>query len=79
MTPGELLDGFFSLSKQLNTFGKIVKRFFGILPWKRTIAGCLAYAAFNLGQRKRFIRSVNTPQPFLTSPFNKILVGEEEK
>jgi radical SAM superfamily enzyme YgiQ (UPF0313 family) len=65
MTPSELVDGFFSLHKQFSSVGKIFKRFFGIPPWKRTITGCLAYAALNLDQRKCFLKRVNTPQPFV--------------
>jgi radical SAM superfamily enzyme YgiQ (UPF0313 family) len=64
MTPGELIDGFTNLSKQFNTIGNIVKRFFGIPPWKRKKNGCLAYVAFNLGQLKRFKKGMNAPQPF---------------
>jgi hypothetical protein len=55
MTPDELIEGFFSLHKQFSSLGKIVKRFFGIPPWKRTITGCLDYAKLNLDQRKSFL------------------------
>jgi radical SAM superfamily enzyme YgiQ (UPF0313 family) len=64
MTPRDLVEGYSRLNKQLHSVGKIGRRFFGIAPWKRGLNGCLAFVAFNIGQRKRYKVSLNTPQPF---------------
>jgi radical SAM superfamily enzyme YgiQ (UPF0313 family) len=68
MTPNELLEGFSRLNRQTYSFGAIIKRFFGMSPWKRTALGCLAYAGFNLATRKRYFKGLSIPQPFAGPP-----------
>jgi hypothetical protein len=48
--------------------GSIIKRFFGINPWKRNPFGCLVYAGSNLATRKRYLRGLSIPQPFVGTP-----------
>jgi radical SAM superfamily enzyme YgiQ (UPF0313 family) len=65
MTPEELIEGFNRLNRQAYSFGSIMKRFFGMSPRKRTVMGCLVYAGTNLATRKRYLKGLNIPQPFL--------------
>ena len=44
MTADELLNGYARLNRQTYSFDAMLKRFFGISPWKRSLRGCLAYA-----------------------------------
>jgi hypothetical protein len=53
----------------------MIKRFFGINPWKRNPFGCLVYAGSNLATRKRYFKGLNIPQPFIKRPD---LVKKEE-
>ncbi len=64
MTADELIEGFNRLNRQTYSFGSIVKRFFGINPWKRKLLGCLVYAGSNLATRKRYFKGLGIPQPF---------------
>jgi radical SAM superfamily enzyme YgiQ (UPF0313 family) len=68
MGPDELLDGFARLNRQAYSLGGIVKRFFGMSPWKRTAIGCSAYIGLNLAARKAYFRGLGNPQPFGRSP-----------
>jgi radical SAM superfamily enzyme YgiQ (UPF0313 family) len=68
MTAEELIEGFISLNQQTYSLGSIVKRFFGINPWKRTSFGCLVYAGSNLATRKRYFEGLRIPQPFGKTP-----------
>jgi radical SAM superfamily enzyme YgiQ (UPF0313 family) len=68
MTSNELLDGFSRLNRQTYSFGAVLKRFFGMTPWKRTALGCWAYVGFNLATRKRYFKGLNIPQPFVGAP-----------
>jgi radical SAM superfamily enzyme YgiQ (UPF0313 family) len=65
MTAGELLSGYARLIRQTYSFGAMLKRFFGISPWERTLRGCLVYAGVNLSTRHRYFKGLRTPQPFL--------------
>jgi radical SAM superfamily enzyme YgiQ (UPF0313 family) len=65
MTGEELIEGFDRLNRQAYSFGSIVKRFFGMSPRKRTAMGCLVYAGINLATRKRYLKGLNIPQPFM--------------
>ncbi len=64
MTADELISGFARLTRQAYSFGGMIKRFFGVSPWKRTLLGCQLYAGINLSTRKRYFRSLRNPQPF---------------
>jgi radical SAM superfamily enzyme YgiQ (UPF0313 family) len=64
MTPEELVEGFIRLNRQTYSMGSIIKRFFGINPWKRNPFGCLVYAGSNLATRKRYFKGLDIPQPF---------------
>jgi radical SAM superfamily enzyme YgiQ (UPF0313 family) len=55
-------------SRPTYSLGSIIKRFFGITPWKRTAIGCWVYAGFNLATRKRYFKGLNIPQPFIGQP-----------
>ena len=68
MTPDELLEGFSRLNRQTYSFGAILKRFFGMTPWKRTALGCWAYVGFNLATRKRYFKGLDIPQPLAGVP-----------
>jgi len=68
MTPDELLEGFARLNKQLYSFGAIVKRFFGMAPWKRTAIGCRLIAGLNLSLRKYYFKRLSVPRSFTRSP-----------
>jgi len=59
MTSDEFLDGFVRLNRQIYSFSAIIKRFFGISPWKRTATGSLAYIGFNLARRKRYFKGLD--------------------
>jgi radical SAM superfamily enzyme YgiQ (UPF0313 family) len=64
MTAKELIEGFIRLNRQTYSYGPIVKRFFGMSPWKRDPLGCLVYAGSNLATRKRYFKGLSIPQPF---------------
>lgn len=55
MTPDEFLNGLERISKQFYSIGGIIRRFFGISPWKRSAMGWLMYAGSNLANRKRYL------------------------
>jgi radical SAM superfamily enzyme YgiQ (UPF0313 family) len=65
MTAEELLSGYARLNRQTYSFGAITKRFFGMSPWKRTLRGCLGYAAVNISTRTRYFKGLKKPQPFV--------------
>jgi radical SAM superfamily enzyme YgiQ (UPF0313 family) len=65
MSAVELIEGFNRLNRQVYSYGSIAKRFFGMNPWKRDPFGCLVYAGLNLGTRKRYLKGLNIPQPFV--------------
>ena len=65
MSPESLIEGFDRLTREVYSAGAIIKRFFGMTPWKRSAIGCRAYAGFNLGTRKRYLESLGIPQPFV--------------
>lgn len=64
MKAEELIEGFIRLNLQTYSYGSIIKRFFGINPWKRNPFGCLVYAGSNLATRKRYFKGLDIPQPF---------------
>ncbi len=64
MTADELIGGYARLNRQAYSTGAMIKRFLGMSPWKRTLLGCLAYAGVNLATRKRYLKSLENPQPF---------------
>jgi radical SAM superfamily enzyme YgiQ (UPF0313 family) len=64
MTCEELVEGFIRLNRQTYSMGSIIRRFFGINPWKRDPFGCLVYAGSNLATRKRYLKGLDIPQPF---------------
>jgi radical SAM superfamily enzyme YgiQ (UPF0313 family) len=68
MTSEDLIEGFIRLNRQTYSLGSILKRFFGINPWKRNPFGCLVYAGSNLATRKRYLRGLSIPQPFVGTP-----------
>lgn len=68
MTSEDLVEGFIRLNRQTYSLGSIIKRFFGINPWKRNPFGCLVYAGSNLATRKRYLRGLSIPQPFVGTP-----------
>ena len=68
MTSDELIEGFARLNRQVYSFDSIMKRFFGMSPWKRTALGCRACAGFNLATRKRYFKGLTNPQPFVGAP-----------
>ena len=65
MTADELISGFARLNRQTYSFGAMIKRFFGMSPWKRTLFGCQVYAGINLSTRKRYFKGLRNPQPFV--------------
>jgi len=67
MTPEELIEGFARLNRGVYSYAAIVRRFFGMSPWKRTVLSSRAYAGFNLATRKRYLKSITIPQPFAGS------------
>jgi radical SAM superfamily enzyme YgiQ (UPF0313 family) len=68
MTSEALIEGFIRLNRQTYSLGSIIKRFFGINPWKRNSFGCLVYAGSNLATRKRYLKGLSIPQPFVGTP-----------
>jgi len=64
MTADELINGFIRLNKQVYSSGAIMKRFFGMTPWKRGLFRCQVYAGINLSTRYRYFKSLSNPQPF---------------
>ena len=68
MTSEDLIEGFIRLNRQTYSLGSIIKRFFGINPWKRKTIGCLAYTGLNLATRKRYLKGLKIPQPFARTP-----------
>jgi radical SAM superfamily enzyme YgiQ (UPF0313 family) len=64
MTADELIGGFARLNRQTYSLGAMIKRFFGMSPWKRTLLGCQVYAGVNLSTRKRYFNGLKNPQPF---------------
>jgi radical SAM superfamily enzyme YgiQ (UPF0313 family) len=65
MSAEELVEGFNRLNRQIYTYGSIARRFFGMNPWKRDPFGCLIYAGLNLAMRKRYLKGLSIPQPFV--------------
>ncbi|MCX5905691.1 MAG: radical SAM protein [Deltaproteobacteria bacterium] len=65
MTADELIRGYARLNRQAYSFGAMMKRFLGMSPWKRTLLGCQAYAGVNLSTRKRYLKGLRNPQPFV--------------
>jgi radical SAM superfamily enzyme YgiQ (UPF0313 family) len=65
MSPESLLEGFDRLTREVYSAAAIMKRFFGMTPWKRSAIGCRAYAGFNLGTRKRYLENLGISQPFV--------------
>jgi radical SAM superfamily enzyme YgiQ (UPF0313 family) len=61
MTADELISGFARLNRQTYSFGAMLKRFFGMTPWKRSLLGCQAYAGVNLSTRKRYLKGLRNP------------------
>ena len=68
MTADELISGYARLNRQTYSFGAMIKRFFGMSPWKRTLRGCLMYAGINISTRKRYFKGLKKPQPFVGLP-----------
>jgi radical SAM superfamily enzyme YgiQ (UPF0313 family) len=64
MTVDALLEGFARLNREVYSLGALIKRFFGMSPWKRTAIGCAVYFGFNSATRKRYLQSLSIPQPF---------------
>ena len=65
MTAEELLSGYARLTRQTYSFGAMLKRFFGMSPWERTLRGCLAYVVINLSYRIRYLKGLKKPQPYV--------------
>jgi radical SAM superfamily enzyme YgiQ (UPF0313 family) len=65
MTADELLRGYARLTRQTYSFDAMLKRFFGMSPWERTLRGCIGYAVVNLSYRFRYLRGLNKPQPYV--------------
>jgi radical SAM superfamily enzyme YgiQ (UPF0313 family) len=68
MTPEALINGFACLNRETYSLGAVMRRFFGMSPWKRTLVGSQVYAGFNLATRKRYLTGLGTPQPFVEFP-----------
>ncbi len=64
MTADELLSGYARLTRQTYSFGSMLKRFFGMSPWKRSLRGCIGYTGVNLSYRFRYFKGLKKPQPF---------------
>jgi radical SAM superfamily enzyme YgiQ (UPF0313 family) len=73
MTADELIAGFASLNRQAYSFGAMIKRFFGMSPWKRTLFGCQVYAGLNLSTRDRYFKALKNPQPY-AGDFNEFVI-----
>ncbi len=54
MTVEEFKDGMRRLGKHFYSTGSIIKRFFGVKPWKRSPANCHLYIGANLAFRRRY-------------------------
>jgi radical SAM superfamily enzyme YgiQ (UPF0313 family) len=67
MSAQDLIEGFASLNREVYSMSAIVKRFFGMTPWKRSAMGCQVYTGFNLATRKRYLKSLDIAQPFAGS------------
>ena len=65
MSAEELVEGFNRLNRQVYTYGSIARSFLGMNPWKRDAFGCLIYAGLNLATRKRYLKGLSIPQPFV--------------
>jgi radical SAM superfamily enzyme YgiQ (UPF0313 family) len=65
MTADELISGYDRLNRQTYSFGAMIKRFFGMSLWKRTLRGCLMYAGVNISTRKRYFKGLKKLQPFV--------------
>jgi hypothetical protein len=68
MTAEELVEGFNRLNRETYSYGSMIKRFFGINPFKRNSFGCMIYASYNLATRKRYFKGLSIPQPFAGPP-----------
>jgi radical SAM superfamily enzyme YgiQ (UPF0313 family) len=68
MTVDALVEGFDRLNREVYSLGALIKRFFGMTPWKRTTLGCSVYFGFNLATRRRYLQSLSIPQPFGSPP-----------
>jgi radical SAM superfamily enzyme YgiQ (UPF0313 family) len=68
MTAEELIEGFTRLNRQTYSMGSIIKRFFGISPWRRTLIGSRVYVGLNLATRKRYFKALSNPQPIVRTP-----------
>ena len=77
MTSEELIEGFNRLIRETYSYGSIIKRFFGITLWKRKAFGCWVYAGINLAIRKRYLKGLSIPQPFVGDPDlkNNLVLG----
>jgi radical SAM superfamily enzyme YgiQ (UPF0313 family) len=58
MTADELICGFNRLKTYTYSLSAMVRRFFGMSPWKRTVLGCQAYIGLNLATRKRYLKGM---------------------
>jgi radical SAM superfamily enzyme YgiQ (UPF0313 family) len=65
MTAEELISGYARLTRQTYSPGAMLKRFWGMSPWKRTLRGCLMYAGINISTRHRYFIALKRPQPFV--------------
>lgn len=63
MTVDEFLEGFARVSREAYSLGAVARRFFGMSPLKRTALGCQVYFGLNLATRKRYMKSLDIPQP----------------
>jgi len=75
MSSEDLIDGFARLNKQAYSYGAIFRRFFGMALSKRGALGCQTYVGFNWATRKRYLKSISNPQPFVGKP---VPVGVEQ-
>jgi radical SAM superfamily enzyme YgiQ (UPF0313 family) len=78
MTPEELIDGFARLNRETYSWGAMIRRSFGMTPWKRTLLGCQVYTGFNLATRKRYLAGLSNPQPFAELPEPMKRAGEAQ-
>jgi radical SAM superfamily enzyme YgiQ (UPF0313 family) len=65
MTPDQLVDGFVHLNRQIYSVNAIFKRFLGMSPKRRGAFGCSVYAGLNWATRRRYLRGIDIPQPFV--------------
>jgi radical SAM superfamily enzyme YgiQ (UPF0313 family) len=56
MTPEQLMEGLFTISREFYSYSGILKRFTGIKPWKRTFTGHNLYFAINWINAYRYLR-----------------------